>query len=167
QQQPPKGLAHPTARDLFRQRYSTLRAVWHRAEFFLLVVPGRIRQNLEEIDRKPSSLQHVDRRRRMIRKLVVVLLGMIVLVASGANAASTTTITWHGHAAFEIGTPNGVVILIDPWLTNPANPAVKENKDPLEHVKKVDYILITNGHFDHAGDAVAIAKQTGTSSVSN
>ncbi len=103
----------------------------------------------------------------MRRRLVVVLLAMIVLIASGANAASTTTITWHGHAAFEIGTPNGVVILIDPWLTNPANPAVKENKDPLEHVKKVDYILITHGHFDHVGDAVAIAKKTGARLVTN
>ncbi len=103
----------------------------------------------------------------MRRRLVVVLLAMIVLIASGANAASTTTITWHGHAAFEIGTPNGVVILIDPWLTNPANPAVKENKDPLEQVKKVDYILITHGHFDHVGDAVAIAKKTGARLVTN
>src|SRR2546426_4473205 len=60
----------------------------------------------------------------MRRRLVVVLLAMIALIASGANAASTTTIRWHGHAAFEIGTPNGAVILIDPWLTNPANPAV-------------------------------------------
>src|SRR2546428_3230048 len=103
----------------------------------------------------------------MRRRLVVVLLAMIVLIASGANAASTTTITWHGHAAFEIGTPNGVVILIDPWLTNPANPAVKENKDPLERVKKADYILITHGHFDHVGEAVAIAKKTGARLITN
>ncbi len=103
----------------------------------------------------------------MIRRLVVVLLGMTMLTASGANAASTTTITWHGHAAFEIGTPNGVVILIDPWLTNPANPLVKEKKDPLEHITKVDYILITHGHFDHVGDAVAIAKKTGARLVTN
>jgi len=92
---------------------------------------------------------------------------MIALIASGASAASLTTITWHGHAAFEIGTPNGVVILIDPWLTNPVNLAAKENKDPLEQVKKVDYILITHGHFDHVGDAVAIAKKTGARLVTN
>jgi len=103
----------------------------------------------------------------MIRKLVVVLLGMIVLVASGANAGSTTTITWHGHAAFEIGTPNGVVILIDPWLTNPVNSKAKDKGDPLADLKKVDYILITHGHFDHVGDAVAIAKKTGARLVTN
>jgi len=103
----------------------------------------------------------------MIRKLVVVLLGMIVLVASGANAGSTTTITWHGHAAFEIGTPNGVVILIDPWLTNPVNTKAKDKGDPLADLKKVDYILITHGHFDHVGDAVAIAKKTGARLVTN
>ena len=103
----------------------------------------------------------------MTRRLVVVVLVMIALIASGASAASLTTITWHGHAAFEIGTPNGVVILIDPWLTNPVNLAAKENKDPLEQVKKVDYILITHGHFDHVGDAVAIAKKTGARLVTN
>ncbi len=103
----------------------------------------------------------------MTRRLVVVVLVMIALIASGASAASLTTITWNGHAAFEIGTPNGVVILIDPWLTNPVNLAAKENKDPLEQVKKVDYILITHGHFDHVGDAVAIAKKTGARLVTN
>ena len=103
----------------------------------------------------------------MTRRLVVVVLVMIALIASGASAASLTTITWHGHAAFEIGTPNGVVILIDPWLTNPVNLAAKENKDPLEQVKKVDYILITHVHIDHVGDAVAIAKKTGARLVTN
>src|SRR2546427_13909 len=75
----------------------------------------------------------------MRRRLVVVLLAMIVLIASGANAASTTTITWHGHAAFEIGTPNGVVILIDPWLMTPAlhssglgNPFAKDREEEPE-----------------------------------
>ena len=103
----------------------------------------------------------------MKRTLVALLCGVFLLCAGSANAASPTTITWHGHAVFEIGTPNGVVILIDPWLTNPANPLVQEKKDPLEHIKKADYILITHGHFDHVGDAVAIAKKTGARLVTN
>ena len=89
----------------------------------------------------------------------------VLLTASGASA--DTTITWHGHAAFEIVTPKGVVLLIDPWLKNPVNPQAKDNKDPVATIKKVDYILITHGHFDHVGDAVAIAKKTGARLISN
>ena len=103
----------------------------------------------------------------MKRMLVAVLFGVFLLCAGSAAAASLTTITWHGHAAFEIVTPNGVVILIDPWLTNPVNPKAKDKGDPLADLKKVDYILITHGHFDHVGDAVAIAKKTGARLVTN
>lgn len=99
--------------------------------------------------------------------LVALLLGVFLLCAAGADAASITTLTWHGHAAFEVVTPNGVVILIDPWLTNPMNPKTKDKKDPVAELKKVDYILITHGHFDHVGDAVAIAKKTGARLVTN
>ena len=103
----------------------------------------------------------------MKRTFVALLLGVFLLCTSGAGAASITTLTWHGHAAFEIVTPNGVVILIDPWLTNPMNPKAKDKKDPIAELKKADYILITHGHFDHVGDAVAIAKKTGARLVTN
>lgn len=102
----------------------------------------------------------------MIRQLVGVILGAFLLEAAAA-AASTTTITWHGHAAFEVVTPNGVVMLIDPWLSNPANPKAKDKGDPLAHLKKADYILLTHGHFDHVGDAVSIAKKTGARLIAN
>lgn len=104
----------------------------------------------------------------MRQAFVGVLFGAFVLAATGAQAASpTTTITWHGHAAFEIVTPDGVVLLIDPWLTNPANPKAKDKQDPLADLKKANYILITHGHFDHVGDAVSIAKKTGARLVTN
>ena len=103
----------------------------------------------------------------MIRQLVGVILGAFLLEAAAAAASTTTTITWHGHAAFEVVTPNGVVVLIDPWLTNPGNPKAKDKGDPLAHLKKADYILITHGHFDHVGDAVAIAKKTGARLIAN
>ena len=103
----------------------------------------------------------------MKHTVIALLLGMLLLFASGADAASTTTLIWHGHAAFEVVTPNGVVILIDPWLTNPMNPKAKDKKDPIAELKKADYILITHGHFDHVGDAVAIAKKTGARLVTN
>jgi L-ascorbate metabolism protein UlaG (beta-lactamase superfamily) len=81
--------------------------------------------------------------------------------------AQETKIKWFGHAAFSITTPNGKVILIDPWLKNPSNPKAKDTKDPLVAVPKVDYILLTHGHRDHVGDAVEIARKTGAALVSN
>lgn len=67
-------------------------------------------------------------------------------------AANDIAITWLGHAAFSITTPEGRVVLIDPFLSgNPACPA--DRKEP----PTVDVILITHGHGDHLGDAVPIA----------
>jgi L-ascorbate metabolism protein UlaG (beta-lactamase superfamily) len=63
-------------------------------------------------------------------------------------------ITWLGHATFRIETPKGNTILIDPWVMG--NPACPESE---KKIKKVDVMLCTHGHFDHIGDAVAIAKE--------
>lgn len=57
--------------------------------------------------------------------------------------------------------------MIDPWLKNPMNPAAKDGKDPLASIRKVDYILLTHGHFDHVGEAVELAKKTGARLVTN
>src|SRR5919201_740599 len=68
-----------------------------------------------------------------------------------------TQLTWYGQSAFRIVTPNGKVLLVDPWLSNP----VFENaKDEIAALRKVDLILITHGHADHVGDAVEIGKKT-------
>ena len=64
-------------------------------------------------------------------------------------------IAWLGHATFKITSPQGKVILIDPWTQkNPACPPKWKKID------KVDLMLVTHGHFDHIGDAVEIAKAT-------
>lgn len=92
---------------------------------------------------------------------------LFAVLAAAAAFANDTTITWHGHSAFEIVTPKGKVLMIDPWLKNPVNPNAKNGKDPLTSIAKVDYILLTHGHFDHVGDAVAIAKKTKARLVTN
>lgn len=63
-------------------------------------------------------------------------------------------ITWLGHATFQITLANGKVVLLEGWVAgNPACP--KEAKK----LKRVDTMLITHGHGDHIGDALAIAKK--------
>lgn len=80
------------------------------------------------------------------------------LLSTASLAAGNTELTWYGHAAFKLKTPSGKVLMLDPWLTNPAN---KNGKDDLAKLDKADLILVTHGHADHVGDSVAIAKKTG------
>jgi L-ascorbate metabolism protein UlaG (beta-lactamase superfamily) len=96
-----------------------------------------------------------------------VVLFILLVVFVNQAMAQETKIRWFGHAAFSITTPNGKVILIDPWLRNPTNPEAKDGKDPLVAVPKVDYILLTHGHRDHVGDLVEIAKKTGALLIAN
>ena len=94
----------------------------------------------------------------------------VITLLVGANDRATaqeTKLKWFGHAAFSITTPKGKVLLIDPWLQNPSNPDMKNGKDPLAAISKVDYILLTHGHRDHVGDAVEIAKKTGAALICN
>lgn len=63
-------------------------------------------------------------------------------------------IIWLGHATFKVVTPSGNVILIDPWVAS--NPKCPES---LKKFDRIDAMLITHGHGDHFGDAVALAKQ--------
>jgi len=89
------------------------------------------------------------------------LLALVLFAATTAVAHAATKIHWYGQAAFRIETPSGGVILIDPWLKVPTNP----EKDSIEKLGRVDYILITHGHWDHVGDALEIAKKTGAELV--
>jgi L-ascorbate metabolism protein UlaG (beta-lactamase superfamily) len=104
---------------------------------------------------------------RMTTPTPLVALFILWLGFAAQATAQETKLKWFGHAAFSITTPNGKVILIDPWLKNPSNPEGKDGKDPLLAVPKVDYILLTHGHRDHAGDAVEIAKKTGAVLICN
>ncbi len=84
---------------------------------------------------------------------------MVLMLFAGTNAlaAGKTKITWYGQSAFKVETPSGKVLLIDPWIINPAN---KSGKEDLAGLDKVDLILLTHGHRDHIGNAVEIADRT-------
>jgi len=72
-------------------------------------------------------------------------------------ALKKTQVTWYGHAAFKVVTPKGHVLLFDPWLQNPSNP---QGKEDLAALDQADLLFVSHGHFDHVGDAVAIAQKT-------
>jgi Predicted Zn-dependent hydrolases of the beta-lactamase fold len=63
-------------------------------------------------------------------------------------------ITWHGHANFQISSPE-CTIIIDPFFTG--NPKATVSVDA---ITTPDVILITHLHGDHAGDAVALCKNS-------
>src|ERR1043165_2135141 len=122
-----------------------------------------------KVQRRPSHVGETQvGGKDMKRNFVIFCMGWVaVLALTSQAAAQETKLKWFGHAAFSITTPNGKVLLIDPWLRNPSNPEGKDNKDALAAVSKVDYILLTHGHRDHVGDAVEIAKKTGALLIAN
>ena len=61
--------------------------------------------------------------------------------------------TWYGHACIEVETPGGKRILFDPWFGNPLSPK------SADQVQACDVLLVTHGHGDHLGDAVALASR--------
>ena len=64
-----------------------------------------------------------------------------------------TTITWYGHSVVRIDTAGGKTVLIDPFFENPKSPIKADAID------RCDVLLVTHGHFDHMGDAVALASR--------
>ena len=71
-----------------------------------------------------------------------------------------TRIRWLGHSCL-LFEGDGRRVLVDPFLTG--NPSAAAKADEVS----ADLILISHGHGDHVGDAVAIAKRTGATVAAN
>lgn len=70
-------------------------------------------------------------------------------------------LTFHGHACTEIAAADGTRILVDPFLTD--NPLAHVGPDHFRD--RLDYLLLTHGHFDHVGDAYDLLRDTGATLV--
>jgi L-ascorbate metabolism protein UlaG (beta-lactamase superfamily) len=83
-----------------------------------------------------------------------------------AQAPGGLRVTWLGHAAFEVVSPGGTRLLIDPWLKeNPRAPAAW--KEPARFAQeKPAAILVTHAHGDHASDVPELARVSGALVVS-
>jgi L-ascorbate metabolism protein UlaG (beta-lactamase superfamily) len=71
-------------------------------------------------------------------------------------------LTWFGHSAYRLEFGDAVV-MIDPFLTG--NPSFKG--DPVAASAGATHVLLTHGHSDHVGDALAIHQRTGAKVVAN
>jgi L-ascorbate metabolism protein UlaG (beta-lactamase superfamily) len=78
----------------------------------------------------------------------------------GRETTMSTRVRWLGHAALLIESDSRTV-LIDPFLTGNPKAAANAGEVP------ANLILISHGHGDHVGDAVAIAQRTSATVASN
>jgi L-ascorbate metabolism protein UlaG (beta-lactamase superfamily) len=85
----------------------------------------------------------------------------IVLVVPGMAAPAAQPATgpvmaeWLGWSHFRFTSPNGKIILTNPFTSNPDSPVKPED---IEHA---DLIVAADGHGDEIGSTVAIAQNTG------
>ncbi len=93
--------------------------------------------------------------------LIPVVFTTALTLAPAAHAqAQSVKMEWFGWSFFRFTSPNGKVILTNPFITGNADASVK-----LDDITKADLILVPNGHGDEIGDTVAIAKATGAKVV--
>jgi L-ascorbate metabolism protein UlaG (beta-lactamase superfamily) len=98
--------------------------------------------------------------RRFGRLVLVLGLALAILVGPApapapAVAQGEVKIEWLGWMFYRLTSPNGVVVLASPYLTNP------DSQVTLSDITRADIILAPNAHGDDFGQAVEIANQTG------
>ncbi len=72
-------------------------------------------------------------------------------------------LTWYGHSAFRVETAKAR-ILIDPFFDD--NPSFEASMRA-GAINGLTHIALTHGHFDHLGNTVKIAKETGATVLAN
>lgn len=83
-------------------------------------------------------------------------LALLAALAWTGAAQAQTSLQWLGQSVFKITSPQGKVILTDPWLK--ANPLTPPEYKNLQALGKIDVLLVSHGHVDHFADAPELAK---------
>ena len=73
-----------------------------------------------------------------------------------AGVAAAPTLEWFGWSHFRLTSSDGLVVLINPFITNNPDASIK-----VEDIIKADVILAADGHGDEQGDSIALAQNTG------
>jgi L-ascorbate metabolism protein UlaG (beta-lactamase superfamily) len=98
------------------------------------------------------------------------LVALALLLPAHAGAQSNRSpigVRWLGHAAFEIVSPGGTRLLIDPFLSgSPVTPDSLKDMARYSGAAKPAAVLVTHSHDDHALDAKAIAQSSGAMLIS-
>lgn len=100
---------------------------------------------------------------RPLKVLATIFALSILLFAN--SAAAEIEVLWLGQSTTRITSETGKVIVIDPFLTK--NPKAPSEFRDLKALGKVDLILVTHGHQDHAADLLPLARLTGAKVVAN
>ena len=98
------------------------------------------------------------------RRLLGAILGgaLVVLNSSAASAQQKpVTLEYFSWSIFRLTSPNGQVILTNPFVTNPDSPA------KVEDFPKVDVIVVADGHQDEVGSSAEIALATGAKIITS
>jgi len=84
-------------------------------------------------------------------------------VNRGNRNAGQVAIRWLGHATFEVTSPGGTTLLLDPFISG--NPSTPDSLKNLSRYRPAA-ILVTHSHDDHALDAKTIAQRSGAKVIS-
>lgn len=73
----------------------------------------------------------------------------------------STRLRYLGFAGFEIVTPDGYRVVIDPFLSGSEKHGVPASPVAIEELDSTDLVLVSHGAFDHLGQAVEIVQRSG------
>jgi L-ascorbate metabolism protein UlaG (beta-lactamase superfamily) len=88
-------------------------------------------------------------------KFLTAIAAAALAFASAAHAQGKVELQWFAQSAFKLTTPEGKVVMIDPWIMG--NPKCPPELKDLDKLGKIDYIIVTHAHGDHLGDSIPLA----------